>query len=74
MATLELISTRGVYGTATDRIVAIATRGFWDELEAVTLQRIISYLLSDRYDADALAFKYSCYVEKDKYSAGDTGC
>lgn len=65
MASLELISTRGFYGTATDRIVAISTRGFYDVLSEVeAIAKILSRLLPDRYRAEILPDRYRAEIDE----------
>lgn len=61
---LELVSTRGFYGTATTRIVAISTRGFYDVLaEVAGIAKILTRILPDRYAASILPDRYKVVID-----------
>jgi len=66
MADSTTMATLGLFGTATDRVVAVATLGVFLELDIV-IKHTVAYGLGPRYPVKALANRYLVYALGSRY-------
>lgn len=74
MATTTTIGTQGYFGTATDRIAAIATQGYFLAFEGIAVTNLVlatitAYVPSVQVSAKAPSVSVTAYVPSVKVSA-----